>query len=85
MPFPFAADNHQQANGAAVADAGGALLCDDSEWTGERMVREIDALSADPGRLQRMSRALAQLSPRGAAEDAADAVAQAAARSGGLN
>ncbi len=85
VPFPFAADNHQQANGAAVADAGGALLCDDSEWTGERMVREIDALSADPVRLQRMSRALARLSPRGAAEDAADAVAQAAARSGGLN
>lgn len=85
VPLPFAADNHQQANGAVIADAGGAVLCDDSEWTGERMVREIDALSADPGRLQRMSRALAPLSPRRATEDVADAVAQAAARSGGLN
>ena len=85
VPFPFAADNHQQANGAAVADAGGALLCHNSEWTGERMVREIDALSADPDRLQRMSCALARLSPQGAAEAAADAVAQAAARAGGLN
>ena len=85
VPFPFAADDHQQANAAEVADAGGALLCEDSEWTGERMVREIGALSADPSRLQRMSRALAQLSPRGAAEDVADAVAEVAARSGGLN
>ena len=85
VPFPFAADNHQQANGAAIVDIGGALLCADSEWTGPRMVREIDSLSADSGHLQRMSRALASMSPRGAAEDVADAVAQAARRSGGLN
>ena len=85
VPFPFAADDHQRANGAAVAEVGGALLCDDSEWTGERMVREVDALAADPSRLRRMSEALASLSPRGAAAHAADAIAQVAARSGGLN
>lgn len=85
VPFPFAADDHQRANAAIVAESGGALLCDDSEWTGERMVREVDALSADRSRLRRMSSALGPLSPQGAAENAADAIAQAAARSGGLN
>ena len=85
VPFPFAADDHQRANGAAVAEVGGALVCDDSEWTGERMVREVDALSTDTSRLRRMSQALASLSPQGAAATAADAVAQVAARAGGLN
>ena len=85
VPFPLAADDHQRANAAIVAEAGGALVCDESDWSGERMVREVDALSSDPSRLRRMSRALGPLSPQGAAEAAADAVAQAAARSGGLN
>ena len=85
VPFPGAADDHQRANASVLARAGGALLCDDSTWTGERMVREVDALAADPSRLRRMSRALGRLSSLEGARAAADALAQAATRSGSVN
>ena len=82
VPFPHAADDHQRANGAALEAAGGALLVDDGEWTGARMVREVDRLAAAPGRLEEMASALAPLAPAEAASDAAAAVAEAARRAG---
>ncbi len=82
IPFPHAADDHQRANGAVLAAAGGASLVEDGDWTGERMAREVDALSADPARLARMSASLEPLAPASACEDAADAVEEAAERAG---
>ncbi len=82
VPFPFAADDHQHANAAAAAAAGGALLVRDADWVGERMVREVSRLSADPGLLAGMASALAPLAPAGAVRDAATAVEQAALRQG---
>ena len=82
VPFPYAADDHQRANGSALAAAGGAVVVEDSDWTGERMVREVAALAAAPKTLAAMSLALAPLAASRAAEDAADAVAQAAQTAG---
>ncbi len=84
VPFPFAADDHQRANGAVVAEVGGALLVDDSEWTGSRMAQEVDALATDRARLRQMGAALAPLAPTGAAEHAADAISAAADQAGGM-
>ncbi len=83
VPFPFAADDHQRANGAALEAAGGALLVDDADWTGRRMAQVIASLSQNPERLAAMAAALAQLAPARATHDAATAVAEAAARAGG--
>ena len=82
VPLPHAADDHQRANGATLAEAGAAVLVEDTEWTGSRMVREIASLEADSGRLAAMAKALAPMARKQAAEDAADAVV-AAARSAG--
>ena len=84
VPFPFAADDHQRANGAVLAAAGGAVVIEDRDWTGERMVREIDAFASEPRKLADMASALAPLAPAGAAESVADAVAEAASRGGGV-
>ena len=84
VPFPYAADDHQRANGSALASAGGAVLVEDAEWTGEQMVREVDRFRLDPGRLAAMAAALAPLAPTEAVEDAATAVADAANRAGGI-
>ena len=84
VPFPYAADDHQRANGAVLAAAGGAVVVEDRDWTGERMVREIEALEGHPVRLAEMARALAPLAPIGAARQAADAIAEAADRAGGI-
>lgn len=84
VPFPFAADDHQRANGLALESAGGAVLVDDAEWTGARMVQLVDGFRRSPDRLAAMADALAPLAPARAAEDAAEAVADAAGRAGGL-
>lgn len=84
VPFPFAADDHQKANGQVLVEVGGALLVEDREWTGQRMVREIAWFTANPDRLRAMAAALEPLAAAGAAESAADAVARAAERTGGF-
>ena len=84
VPFPYAADDHQRANGVALESAGGAVLVEDADWTGERMVREVDQFRQDPGRLADMATALAPFAPAGAVQSAATAVADAARRAGGI-
>lgn len=85
VPFPYAADDHQRANGAALAAAGGALLVDDADWNGDCMADEIERLWDDPGRLAAMASALAPLAPTEAVQHAATAVADAARKAGGID
>lgn len=84
VPFPYAADDHQRANGAALAEVGGAVMVQDADWTGDRMVREVAAFVAAPEQLALMANALAPMARARAAEDAADAVAAAAQAAGGM-
>jgi len=39
VPYPFAADDHQRANAAVLADHGAGILILDGEFTGERCLR----------------------------------------------
>lgn len=84
VPFPYAADDHQRANGAALESVGGAVLVEDADWSGERMAREVDRFRRDPRCLAAMSTALAPLAPTDAVQKAATAVADAAQRAGGI-
>lgn len=82
IPFPQAADDHQSANAAALVSVGGAVLVSDADWTGARMVGEVDRLRGDSVRLAAMASALAPLAPIGAVREAAAAVVETAARAG---
>lgn len=55
IPYPYAADNHQEANARALVDAGGAVMIRDRELTGELLASEIKRLIDDPLRLAAMS------------------------------
>jgi UDP-N-acetylglucosamine--N-acetylmuramyl-(pentapeptide) pyrophosphoryl-undecaprenol N-acetylglucosamine transferase len=80
VPFPGAVDDHQTANARTLVDAGAALLLPDAQLSGARLAGEIDALLAEPGRLQRMrERSLALARPR-ATEELAAAVSRQAGR-----
>lgn len=60
IPYPFAVDDHQRANGQFLVDAGGARLIDQSELNAQRLADEIRTLCADrPALLERAKAARA--------------------------
>ncbi len=72
VPLPGAPGDHQTANARHLADAGAAVLVPDDELSAARLVREVDGLLGDPGRLQ----SLAESASRVGRRDAAGAVAE---------
>ena len=57
VPLPTAAANHQEHNAAALAAAGVALHLPETELSGERLWSVIEALAANPERLEAIGRA----------------------------
>lgn len=72
VPFPYAIDDHQTANGGYLAEAGAAVLMSQSTLDEESLAAEIRSLLDDRERLQAMSAAARGL----ARYDAAERVAQ---------
>jgi UDP-N-acetylglucosamine--N-acetylmuramyl-(pentapeptide) pyrophosphoryl-undecaprenol N-acetylglucosamine transferase len=79
IPYPFAADNHQEVNAREMADAGAALSFKQDDLTGDRLAEALRPLLADPARRAAMGAAMRGLARPGAAAAVVDwAVAQAA-------
>ncbi len=55
VPYPFAANNHQEVNASNLVDRGAALMIRDEELTGERLGKEVAHLLADRQALSKMS------------------------------
>jgi UDP-N-acetylglucosamine--N-acetylmuramyl-(pentapeptide) pyrophosphoryl-undecaprenol N-acetylglucosamine transferase len=78
IPYPHATGDHQTVNARYLADAGAAVLIPDAELTQERLRTEVDALLADPARLEEMGRAALGLArPHAAAVIASEVLAAA--------
>jgi len=73
IPYPYAADDHQRANAAALEAAGAALRLDSRHLEPERIVDALASWFAAPVRLEEMGRAARGL----ARPDAAAAVVDA--------
>jgi UDP-N-acetylglucosamine--N-acetylmuramyl-(pentapeptide) pyrophosphoryl-undecaprenol N-acetylglucosamine transferase len=58
IPYPFAADNHQELNAREMADKGGALLFRQSELTAEVLAAALEPLVRDPARRAEMGAAM---------------------------
>jgi UDP-N-acetylglucosamine--N-acetylmuramyl-(pentapeptide) pyrophosphoryl-undecaprenol N-acetylglucosamine transferase len=71
---------HQELNAHVVAEAGAATWVPDAEFTGARLLREVDTLRADPDRLRTMAAASAALGRPDAAERVLRVVEEVAAR-----
>lgn len=80
VPFPYAADNHQQHNAQAFERAGAALLFEQFGLTGAILCDAIVALAKDPARRREMGLKARALAHHGAARRAADVLEEAAAR-----
>jgi UDP-N-acetylglucosamine--N-acetylmuramyl-(pentapeptide) pyrophosphoryl-undecaprenol N-acetylglucosamine transferase len=80
IPFPRAADDHQNVNARALERAGAAVVVEESNLGAAYLVDTISALLADPNRLQSMSAAAKSLAHPKALEEIAAMVKQLAER-----
>ncbi len=78
VPFPRAADDHQRVNAEALAQAGAAVVVEESKLEGVWLAETIAALLGDSKRLERMSVAARSLAHPDAARDIAAIVARVA-------
>ena len=55
IPFPFAADNHQEHNARALVERGAAQMILESDLTGAELARRLDDLSGAPAQLAELA------------------------------
>lgn len=78
IPYPFAADNHQELNAREMAEAGAALMFRQSELTAATLAEALRPLLGDPARRRAMGAAMKALARPAAAAAVVDwCVAQA--------
>ena len=80
VPFPFAADDHQTSNAAALQRAGAARMVRDSEFSGEMLFETVKELASGSGTLEKMAQAARHFARPDAARRAADILEEEAAR-----
>ena len=78
VPFPAAADDHQNVNARALERAGAAIVVEESNLDAAYLVDTIAALVGDAGRLRSMSAAARSLAHPKAVEEIAEMVARLA-------
>jgi len=67
IPYPFAADNHQELNAREMAEAGAALMFRQAELTASQLADALRPLLSDPARRRAMGAAMKALGKPGAA------------------
>ncbi len=72
IPFPFAVDDHQRKNAAALAEAGAAVVMDERDLEGKEMAETIAGFYHDRELLREMERKSAALGNVRAAADIVD-------------
>jgi UDP-N-acetylglucosamine--N-acetylmuramyl-(pentapeptide) pyrophosphoryl-undecaprenol N-acetylglucosamine transferase len=76
IPYPFAADNHQELNAREMADKGAALMFKQSELTAEKLADALRPLLADADKRTTMGAAMKSLAKPTAAATVIDWAAQ---------
>lgn len=74
VPFPYATDDHQSANAAYVAAAGGGLVIKDSELSGETLAKAIANQLENEAEMKRASEAMRELGLGDGAESIAEEI-----------
>jgi UDP-N-acetylglucosamine--N-acetylmuramyl-(pentapeptide) pyrophosphoryl-undecaprenol N-acetylglucosamine transferase len=83
VPYPYAAEGHQDANARLLESAGAAIVILDRDLSGPRLAEIVSTLSANVARLRGMADASRRLGRPQAARQVAELV-MAAARKGSL-
>jgi UDP-N-acetylglucosamine--N-acetylmuramyl-(pentapeptide) pyrophosphoryl-undecaprenol N-acetylglucosamine transferase len=78
VPLPHALDQDQLANATVLANAGGAIVLKQDDFTPGRLANEITALAGDPARLAAMAAGAKSAGALDAADRLADLVLRVA-------
>ena len=54
IPYPYAAENHQYYNAKTLADVDAAVIIEEKDLTGEKLLAEVERLISDPSKLKKM-------------------------------
>lgn len=68
VPYPYAAENHQYHNAMALVKNDAAILIEEKDFTGERLIKEVDALLENPERLRTIGENAAKMAIYDASE-----------------
>ena len=79
IPYPYATDDHQQANASIFVRAGAAELINEREIQPEMFTSAVSKLLGNPERRAAMAAAARGLSPESAAANVADVMERAVA------
>jgi UDP-N-acetylglucosamine--N-acetylmuramyl-(pentapeptide) pyrophosphoryl-undecaprenol N-acetylglucosamine transferase len=82
VPYPYATDDHQRANAAALTAAGAGWMIPNAEFTPEALAARLASLLADPAPLGAAAAAARALGRPDAAERLADVVMRLAPANG---
>ena len=80
IPYPFAADNHQEINAREMADAGAALMFRQAELTADKLLAALTPLVADAGQRAAMGAKMMALAKPNAAAAVIDWCTAASAK-----
>ncbi|MCK6549334.1 undecaprenyldiphospho-muramoylpentapeptide beta-N-acetylglucosaminyltransferase [Myxococcota bacterium] len=73
IPYPHAADNHQELNARAMVDAGASRMLVEKNLDGQRLADEILSLHGDRDRIKKMEQAASRTGRPEAAREIVDA------------
>lgn len=74
VPYPYAAENHQEYNARLVEEKGAAVVITDKELTGKKLSQTISSLLFEPGKLTQMAAASHALGRPRATSDIVEAI-----------
>ena len=74
IPYPFAAENHQEFNARSLVDAGAARMILNKDLTAEILSATLDELLSSPEKLKSMAQASLSLGKPNAADEIADLI-----------
>nr|MDU2066654.1 undecaprenyldiphospho-muramoylpentapeptide beta-N-acetylglucosaminyltransferase [Sporomusaceae bacterium] len=80
VPYPYAAENHQEFNARILEKRGAAVVIRDKELSGEKLLKAVDALFAEPNKLALMAQKSKELGRPQAAYVIADEALQLTGR-----
>ena len=73
IPFPYAADNHQEHNAQSMVDAGASLMIKESELSGKGLAEQVISLMENKERRTQMEKAACEMGRPESAREVIDA------------